>query len=213
MNKITEQDQSKSGKSGRLSSFQSVDGLFKPPPLLDGEDEAEYTGFVEQCISAIGPEDAIERIWLQDFIDNMWDIQRLRRIKVSIVQAARKSGVKVLIGQFTGHDRYSAHAQNIADDWSGGEPDALSYVSDLLQANGLNDDAIIAEAFRDQFKTLERIDGLVASYSYRRDAAIRELERRRDGLAKRAREYAKAEAQDAVFEEVEPTPKRARKQK
>ena len=86
-------------------------------------------------------------------------------------------------------------------------------MSELLKANGLNEDAITAEAFRDQYKTLEGIDGLVASYSYRRDAAIRELERRRDGLAKRAREYAKAEAEDVVFEEVEPTPKRTRKQK
>lgn len=213
MTKIAKAAQPKRAKSDRLSSFQSMEGLLKPPPLLDGEDEAEYAGFVEQCISAIGPEDAIERIWLQDFIDNMWDIQRLRRIKVSIVQAARKSGIKTLIGQFTDHERYSIHAQNVADDWSEGEPDALSYVSDLLKANGLNEDAIVAEAFRDQFKTIERIDGLVASYSYRRDAAIRELDRRRDGLAKRAREYAKAEAEDAVFEEVAPKPKRARKQK
>ncbi|MEK9685061.1 MAG: hypothetical protein VW226_10965 [Rhodospirillaceae bacterium] len=185
----------------------------EPPPLLGGEDEAEYEVFVDQCISAIGPKDTIERIWLQDFIDNTWDIQRLRRIKVSIVQAARKAGVKALIGQFTGHGRHSAHTQTVADAWSEGNPDSRTYVTELLTANDLNDDAIIAEACRDQYKTLKRIDGLIAAYSYRRDAQIRELDRRRDGLAKRVREYAKAEAEEAVFEEVEPKPKQLRKHK
>ena len=101
MNKIAKKGQSKSAKLGQLSAFQSVEGLLKSPPLLDGEFDAEYTGFVEKCIAAIGPEDAIERVWLQDFIDNTWDIQRLRRIKASIFQAARKSGVEALIRRFT----------------------------------------------------------------------------------------------------------------
>ena len=39
------------------------------------------------------------------------------------------------------------------------------------------------------------------------------LERRRDSLAKRAREFAKAEAEEAEFEDLEPKPKRSPKTK
>ena len=213
MAKITKQGQPSKATSARLSTSQDVADIFKPSPLLDGEDEAEYTGFVEQCITAIKPQDAIERVWLLDFIDNTWDVRRLRRIKVSLVQAARKSAVKSLIGQYTKYALYSPEAHRIVDNWSEGEAEYLDYVRGVLETNGLSEDAIVAEAFRDQFKVLERIDGLIASYSYRRDAAIRELERRRDSLAKRAREFAKAEAEEAEFEDLEPKPKRSPKPK
>lgn len=213
MARISKQGQSNKDTSARLSTRQGAVDIFDPPPLLDGEDEAEYVGFVEQCIAAINPVDAIERVWLQDFIDNTWDIKRLRRIKMSVIHAARKSAVKSLIGHYTEHGKYSPHARHIADNWSEGKTEFLDYVREILETNGLSEHAIIAEAFRDQFKVLEPIDGLIASYSYRRDAAIRELERRRDSLAKRAREFAKAEAEEGVFEDVTPPDKSSRKKK
>ena len=50
---------------------------------------------------------------------------------------------------------------------------------------------------------LERTDKLIASHDYRRDAAIRELEKRRDILAKRAREFTDAVFTDVDIEELE----------
>ena len=213
MTNISKQRRPKKDASARTSSRQDVSDMFASTPLLDGEDGSEYARFVEQCITAIKPEDAIERIWLQDFVDNTWDIQRLRRIKVVVFKAGQKSAVKTLIGEYSDHARHSPRAREISDYWSEQVPEYVNYVKELLNANGLSEDAIAAEVFRGQFKTLERVDALIASYGYRRDAAMRELERRRDSLAKRAREFAKAEVEEAVFEEVEPKPKRTRKQK
>jgi hypothetical protein len=47
---------------------------------------------------------------------------------------------------------------------------------------------------------LERIDKLIASYNTRRDAALRELEKRRDILARRAREFTENTIIDAEVE-------------
>jgi hypothetical protein len=47
---------------------------------------------------------------------------------------------------------------------------------------------------------LERIDKLIASYNTRRDAALRELEKRRDILARRAREFTENPIIDAEVE-------------
>ena len=49
---------------------------------------------------------------------------------------------------------------------------------------------------------MTRIDKLIASYDCRRDAAIRELKKRRDLLAKRAREVADTVITDVAVAEV-----------
>ncbi len=51
-------------------------------------------------------------------------------------------------------------------------------------------DSIMATAITLKLPELERLDKLIASYDYRRDAAMRELGRRRDSLAKHARDFA-----------------------
>ena len=60
----------------------------------------------------------------------------------------------------------------------------------------------MAKAVENCLPVLERIDKLVNAYDYRRDAALRELEKRRDLLAKRARDFANSMVPDAEVVEV-----------
>ena len=63
----------------------------------------------------------------------------------------------------------------------------------------------LAKAVEICLPVLEQIEKLINSYDYRRDAALRELEKRRDLLAKRARDFSNSMIADAKVTEVKAT--------
>ena len=77
----------------------------------------------------------------------------------------------------------------------------MEYVQNFLEIHDLNEGVINARSFQDNIKDLELLDKLIASYDFRRDKAIRELEQRRELLARRAREFAD-NIQEAEYVEV-----------
>ena len=90
----------------------------------------------------------------------------------------------------------SDNASNTALTWSLGEREAVSEVEGVLDANGHGFETITAVALTTNLDTIERIDKLIATYNHRRDSAIRELEKRRDSITKRARQIVDAAAMD-----------------
>lgn len=173
------------------------------PSLIDGENASDYEAFRDSCLKAVAPKDALEQVWLQDFMDYTWEAQRLRRMKAAILQTARKDAVEKLVQQFGGDDVNWMAAKAISLDWSASDEETRQFVDELLNKHGLTQDAIMAQATLKNIETLQTIDGLISSYDYRRDAAIRELEKRRDVLAKRARDFALSQAQNVEVEIVE----------
>lgn len=167
------------------------------PSLIDGESAADYEAFRQGCHKAIEPKDEIERVWLGDFITYTWEAQRLRRMKTVFLPTARKEAVETLVKQFGGEIVNSTKAKEISEKWSISDPDHLNYVESLLEQHGLTLDTIMAQVIVKNLKTLVDIDQLIASYDYRRDASLRELEKRRDMLAKRAREFAESLVEEA----------------
>ena len=159
--------------------------------LIDGECETDYQAFHESCLRAVEPKDAIERIWLQDFVDYSWEANRLRRLKVALIQATRKEAVRRLLRDCLGSELgLSERAKILAEGWLSGEGCAIIEVEELLERHEHDTDSIMALAVSISLRDIERIDRLIASYDYRRDAALRELEKRRDVQAKRARDLA-----------------------
>jgi len=169
--------------------------------LIDGEQEADYMALRDACLKAVGPKGVIERIWLQDFIDYSWESLRLRRAKAALIQIAKKGAVTLLLTECLGGD-YSAkqNAAPIAQGWSANDAEFLKITKDLFEEHGYDMDAVMALAITTKLDELERIDRLIASYSTRQTAALRELEKRRDILAKRALEFSEAMITDADVE-------------
>ena len=79
-------------------------------------------------------------------------------------------------------------------------------VNDFFESRNLGEDAITARALGRSIKTVDTIDRLIASYDLRRDRALKELEQRRELLARRAKEFAE-NVQNADFVEhpINPT--------
>ncbi len=67
------------------------------------------------------------------------------------------------------------------------EPGAVEEVQRLLEKTGLTWDAIKAEALSLRINDVERINQLIVGAESRRDATLREIERRRAGLGPKLR--------------------------
>lgn len=171
-------------------------------PLIDGETRSDYESFHASCLQAIKPDDAIERVWLQDFIDYAWEAQRLRRMKAALIQVNKRRAVEFLIKDLADKDTALYHAKSLSKEWSSGEGGAIIYFEELLDEHELTDTSVMAKAVENCLPVLEKIDKLIGAYDYRRDAALRELEKRRDLLAKRARDFTNSLLPDAEVTEI-----------
>jgi len=63
----------KSHKRSASNQDQPLGVLGFEPALIDGEDLTAYEAFRAAALEVIVPKDAIERVWLQDFLDYTWE--------------------------------------------------------------------------------------------------------------------------------------------
>lgn len=169
-------------------------------PLVAGENADDLEQFRAAAIEAIKPRDAIEAIWLQDFICYTWESMRLRRQRTETIINARAHTLydRFLDHSDRGFDRESSIL--LARRWAAGDPAAKEEVKPFLEQYSLSEDFITAKAFEVNLESIARFDHLISHYDRRRDSAIKELEKRRDVLARRAYIFAQTFS-DAAFEE------------
>jgi hypothetical protein len=173
--------------------------FFGPPPLIAGEDQAQYEAMRDQISAAVGPLDFLEEIWVNDVVNLVWEALRLRRLRAAQLQAAAPEGVYQILNRrvdpFTG--------EKIATDWAAREPDAVAKVDAALAAAGLTIDAVMAETLARKIDEVERIDRMVAGAEARRNIALREIDWHRATLGAALRQVAD-EVLDAEFKEIPP---------
>jgi hypothetical protein len=100
--------------------------------------------------------------------------------------------------------------KELVQDYVRREPDAVTLVDELLTDGGKSMDALMADALTDalagKLDDIERIDRLATNAENRRNASLREIDRRRTVLGGTLRRSLQ-EVEDAEFEEViETTP-------
>ena len=169
---------------------------FGPPPLLEGEDPAAYESLLKGVLESVEPEGFIEDMWVRDVVDITWDILRVRRIKARIVNAARATALSEMLEPQL---RYEPNKP--IDRWRAGDAAARKEVLQRLGSIGRNLDDVTARAFALKLQQMEQIDRLIAQAEARRNQALREIERRRDTLARRLRDRV-CVIQDGEFREI-----------
>jgi hypothetical protein len=135
------------------------------PPVLTSEDPNVYTKLALQIANAVGPDDVIQWFLIKDVLDLTWEILRLHRIKRDLIELSRKQV----------RDRAFEESEYKGDK----QTPALK----ALFKTG----EVTARAFLHALPHYERIDTLLAAAEGRRAAALREIDRRRDGIASRLR--------------------------
>jgi hypothetical protein len=138
---------------------------------------------------AIGTTNTIEAVWVKDIVDLIWEAQRLRRLKASLLMAARKQAVTRLLEGDRGFLTLSLKDSHsgLVSQWLAGDRAAEKRLSSLLAERGLTLDSVMAEALTKQIRHVMRIDQMIASADARRNKTLSEIERRREAIARRLR--------------------------
>jgi hypothetical protein len=165
------------------------------PPLLAGEDQAQYEAMRDQISAAVGPFDFLEEIWVNDVVNLVWETLRLRRLRAALLHAAAPD---YFYRVFSNNPDYCAKLER---NWTSREPDVVAQVDTDLAAGGLTRDRVMAGALASSIGEVERIDRMVASAEARRNVALREIDRHRATLGAALRQ-AGDEVLDAEFTEI-----------
>ena len=117
---------------------------------------------------------------------------------------------KILFGRLLNMDQVlddakRRKAKELVQEYVRREPDAVTLVHELLTDAGVSMDRFMAYALVQKLDDNERIDRLIATAESRRDASLREIERRRAVLGKTLRRSVQ-EIEDGEFERIETTP-------
>ena len=54
------------------------------------KDDEIYWNCMERFVKCVEPQDVIEWLWIKDVVDLSWEILRLRRLKIDLVEIDRK---------------------------------------------------------------------------------------------------------------------------
>ena len=180
--------------------------LLGPPPLTDIEDAQAYEATLARVAQAVGPTDFIEWIWVKDVVDLSWEAARARAAKAARLSLGRRTAIeKVFKSQHypkNSHNR-EEHADKAHRAMTGAE-DACDDLERALALTGLTEADLNAVAYTAALDDLERLDRLISNANARRDTILREIVRRRDGVARRLREAASTAGPilDAHFEDA-----------
>jgi hypothetical protein len=159
--------------------------LFGHAPTLKTEDNKAYWDFLNEVAGCLKPKDMIEWLWLKDVVDLSWEILRLRKLKITLIEIGRE------------------HI-NAVIEYERKHPDE-PYYEDLLTQTPIRERTAEEIKFRknqplhdtetDSVKLLwehidqyERIERLLTSAELRRDRILREIELRRTELARQLRQ-------------------------
>jgi len=82
-------------------------------------------------------------------------------------------------------------AQELTQKYRGREPATVEFIDKLLAAAGRNFHSLTAQALAQELDCIERIDRLITNAENRRDASLREIDRRRAVLEQKLRKSPK----------------------
>jgi hypothetical protein len=163
-------------------------------PLLITEAADEFDALRDAFEQEIKPRGIIEHMYVHDISSIVWEILRLRRCKVVIINSAFRSALQNLLkqvlrqpGQYE-HD-VEGEAQILAQSWFT-DQEAKKQVSEILSRFDLDESALEAEAIRGSSADLELLDRMLTSLETRRNKALGCVAEYRASLAQQLRESA-----------------------
>lgn len=174
-------DNSRGLPSLRFSSFKDLEQLFGPPPIISGEDAEAYRAIGQAIWDARPPEDFIQATRINDIAYLLWEGNRLRRLKVKLIEASRIEGARKLIKRLSGEYSDAVFWGN----WAQGEESTTNYVNDLLASCNLDHDTIVAQTIDVIVDTLEAIERQSAQFEARRLVTTRDYDQYSDNAARR----------------------------
>jgi DNA-binding TFAR19-related protein (PDSD5 family) len=161
----------------------AVRGIVFMAATIDGEKFEDYEAFYKRVRLDLEPKDVIEEFACYDIMNLQWESMRLRRVKTYLTKSYAPVGVRSALSRFMDY----AARDRLTKKWMKGEEEAVEKVNSLLAQIGPIDFVISAHTLVQVSEKLEKIDQAITQIEARREATLRELERRRAALAQQVR--------------------------
>ena len=125
---------------------------------------------------ALQPEDIIQWLNVKEYADNSWELQRERGVKAGIIMLNLKK-----VCSPSAMTRADFERQKALDK----SPSAFTKRDSKPMVRDEQSESSLAEAYILGHRDIEIIDTRIASYMFRRDAALRHNERYTESLARK----------------------------
>jgi hypothetical protein len=183
----------KKQKAKESVRYRSAATLLQASPLVITESQIEFDRIYDALELEIKPDCIIVRIYVTDIAHYTWEILRLRRCKVQIINAHLHSVILEIIGDRAQLESIDLRSCKFREDikftatefpkpsfaGEGGNELVLQSIDEL----GVDAAAIEAQAVRRSFSDLAHLDRLLASLEARRDKALRRIAEYRGELS------------------------------
>jgi hypothetical protein len=157
--------------------------LLDKPPIMVGEDPAEYRQLFELVRADLQPQDLQDWLTVRDIADAEWELLRLRGIKMAIMHAMLPRAMQSLIADTERllplETKWVAPLRKHLIGVLAGDQQAKQELDRLLEGFGLTLDVVTATTFAHTITSQVHTERMVAAAYERRNRAYRELERRR----------------------------------
>ena len=165
--------------------------LLPKSPLLITESADEFDALRDAFEREIKPHGIIEQMYMHDISSIVWEILRLRRCKVVIINSAFRSALQNVLTQVLRQPGQYEHevedeAEALAQAWFT-DQEVKKRLSELLSGVELDESAIEAEAIRRSSSDLELLDRMLTSLESRRNKALGCVAEYRASLAQQLR--------------------------
>jgi hypothetical protein len=152
---------------------------------------------------AVDPQDWIEWVWTRDLVDLGWEAARARRAQAAAVGLAYDKALAHLMGGPRNGGISAEHRARIAR-LASGHPRELHAFRETLDGLGLRPAAAGDTAYLLAMADLEPLGAIIARCETRRDAVLRDMDRRRAFKARmRAALPRLDQAVDAQFDDLD----------
>ena len=182
--------------------------LLGPGPLIRWESTERYERVLTRMAQAVDPKDWIEWVWTKDLVDLGWEAARARRAQATAVALAYQKAIAHLMGgnreNLTKSGAMEIQHQLRIARLTAGDKDEYRALQEMLKGKGLSNEAIGDTAYLLAMNDTERLGLVITRCETRRDAILREMDRRREFNARmRAALRDLDQAVDAEFDDLE----------
>ena len=180
-------------KSTRFDNVSDgLRGLFSTPSLMKGEDPHVYAELYRRVEEVVQPQDVWDQMMVYDITNHFWEQHRYRRCTGSVINCKRRAALEKILRE--GNGLNDVDTETVADIYFEvarlEEREVTEYstqvripktragVVDLMEKHGFVETDIDRVAMEMSVDTLADLEILALKHEIRREAIVRELERR-----------------------------------
>ena len=165
-----------------------LEALFGDPPLIRGEKREDYEKLFSLIATAINPKDSLVWLLAREFTNLSWEIQRERKLKVSIIKFEELKSIAKLLSparpSVPGTSQPPPTMDKIAKLWSA-DAETLQGIDNKLAKEGFDASYVMMKALQEIDSQIEAIDRRIENFEWSRMAVLKSIGQYSEASARR----------------------------